>query len=101
MNTPATIRFWRFVKDADANACWIWQGQTNGRGYGKFNVTDHGKARAHRYAYEQLVAEIPEGLEIDHLCRTKLCVNPWHMEPVTPAINRRRQNAAHGWKAAA
>jgi hypothetical protein len=46
--------------------------------------------RAHRYAYEQLVGPIPEGLVLDHLCRNRLCINPLHLEPVTIGENIRR-----------
>lgn len=45
---------------------------------------------AHRWAYEFLVGEIPEGLTLDHLCRNKACVMPDHLEPVTQAENHRR-----------
>lgn len=55
-------------------------------GYGQFD-----KQYAHRWAYEHLRTEIPEGLELDHLCRTRHCVNPWHLEPVTHAENHRRR----------
>lgn len=64
------------------DGCWLWTGDANNVGYGK--VRRNGKAhRAHRYAYEQLVGPIPEGLTLDHLCRVRLCVNPAHLEPVT------------------
>ena len=45
---------------------------------------------AHRYAYEELVGPIPEGLQLDHLCRNRSCVNPDHLEPVTCRENLRR-----------
>lgn len=49
---------------------------------------------AHRYAYEAMIAEIPDGLQIDHLCRNTLCVNPYHMEPVTAKVNIQRREEA-------
>lgn len=71
--------------------CWNWTA-CKVRGYGMIGVTPHngGKQRpigAHRVAYELLVGPIPEGLSIDHLCRNRCCVNPAHMEPVTPVEN--------------
>lgn len=85
---PADVRFWQYV--VQDGECWRWTGTTNG-GYGHFW---HGSGRiyAHRWAYEYLRAEIPDGLQIDHLCRNPGCINPWHMEPVTPQINTLRNN---------
>jgi HNH endonuclease len=51
---------------------------------------------AHRIAYELFIADIPPGLVIDHLCRNRGCVNPWHMEPVTHAVNNLRGLIAAG-----
>lgn len=48
---------------------------------------------AHRVAYELYICEIPAGLDIDHLCRNRWCVNPWHMEPVTRKVNLQRGNS--------
>jgi hypothetical protein len=82
-----TERFW--TKVTQRGDCWIWTHSTNSRGYGLSSIA--GKVYlAHRLAYEFLRAEIPAGLTIDHLCRVKACVNPWHMEPVTVAENNRR-----------
>lgn len=67
------------------NGCWQWQASTR-RGYGQFAIRTVPKM-AHRLAYEHLVGGIPDGLELDHLCRNRACVNPAHLEPVTQRIN--------------
>ncbi|MCA1668901.1 MAG: HNH endonuclease [Thermomicrobia bacterium] len=64
--------------------CWIWQGALT-NGYGK--IAHH---RAHRVYYERMYGAIPTGLELDHLCKQKACVNPDHVEPVTHTENVRR-----------
>lgn len=69
--------------------CFIWRGHPNNKGYGQ--VVLAGKQMyAHRAMYEQRVGPIPEGMQIDHLCRTRLCVNTDHMEPVTHRENLMR-----------
>ena len=62
--------------------CWLWTASDNGRGYGTFRVGEK-MVRAHRYAYERWVGPIPKGLQLDHLCRVRCCVNPDHLEAVT------------------
>lgn len=67
-------------------SCWIWKGQIRRDGYGNFRM--YGKTfKAHRASYILHVGEIPAGLEIDHLCRNRTCVNPKHLEPVTKMVN--------------
>lgn len=103
----ARQRFWAKVNKEGAvqgyaphlGACWMWTGADKA-GYGAFN---DGKriTPAHRFAYELLVGPIPEGLQLDHLCRVPGCVNPAHLEPVTQAENIRRgysASAMHGRK---
>lgn len=86
---PVEERFWEKVNVNTPSGCWEWLGKLNEDGYGSFyeNKIVH---RAHRWSYESIVGPIPDGLEIDHLCRNRACVNPEHMEPVTHAENVRR-----------
>lgn len=81
--TPAEA-FFSVVEQA--GDCWEWQGPRSPEGYGRFS-TSGTIVLAHRWAYEHLRSEIPEALVIDHLCRNRACVNPWHMEPVTNLVN--------------
>ena len=74
------------------DGCWEWVGAKQ-KGYGA--ITAGGGAgkilRAHRVSYEMFVGPIPEGLDLDHLCRNRGCVKPTHLEPVT-----RRENLIRG-----
>lgn len=86
--TPPDERFWPRV-DAFGD-CWEWTGRRNKDGYGRFDVTAHGAVYTHTYAWEALVGPVPEGLELDHLCRNPACCNPDHLEPVTRKVNTLR-----------
>lgn len=71
--------------------CWLWMGKTNAAGYGIVcNRDGFIERKAHRVVYETLCAPIPAGLQIDHLCRMRCCVNPDHMEVVTNRVNTLR-----------
>src|SRR4051812_41628217 len=86
---PPEVRFWEKVEKEGAvpadrpslGPCWEWTAFKL-RGYGQFSPWKGLLCRAHRYAYELLVGPIPEGHELDHLCRNRGCVNPAHLEPV-------------------
>lgn len=106
--TPMDERLMLHVRK-DENGCWLWTAHTNNKGYGKVMVGGKsGKLKyAHRVSYETFVGPIPAGLEIDHLCRVPSCINPAHLEPVTPQENTlrgnspgaralRRENCLHG-----
>ena len=73
------------------SGCWLWIANTSPQGYG---LLSHPITRknipAHRVSYELYKNIIPEGLEIDHLCRVRCCVNPNHLEAVTHKENSRR-----------
>lgn len=90
MRRSALERFWDKV-DLTGD-CWLWTAVVNDRGYGQFWF--EGKmVKPHRWIYEKMVASIPEGLVIDHLCRTRNCVRPDHLEAVSQLVNVRRGDA--------
>jgi hypothetical protein len=82
----------RIKRDGD---CWIWTGGKTGatgrrQAYGFVRVEGGRRIGAHRFVYERMVGPVAEGMDLDHLCRTPLCVNPEHLEPVTHQENVRR-----------
>ena len=108
--TPAVQRFWPKVDmdgpipecRPDLGNCWIWTASFTTYGYGAF---DHNSA--HVFAYKLSGRTIPDGMELDHLCRNRACVRASHLEPVssrenilrgigTAAINVRKQFCIHG-----
>jgi len=94
--TPKQIeKFMSKVKKTDN--CWIWTAYKNNLGYGRFCINGI-TPLAHRISYELFKGYIPQGLELDHLCRNPSCVNPDHLEAVTHKENMRRGNHVNqGW----
>lgn len=88
-------RFWsRVTKDGPENGlvegrCWLWTGKPNDAGYGTLRIGSRpGRLeRAHRWLFLHEGGIIPDGFELDHLCRTPACVRPSHLEPVTHKVN--------------
>lgn len=76
------------------NACILWTGAVQSSGYGSVTDGQGGTMLAHRKAWSEKHGTIPGELTVDHLCRTKLCINTDHMELVTRSENSRRGDAA-------
>src|SRR6185437_4997717 len=84
---PMAERFSRYYIPEPNTGCWLWFGADNGH-YGQLK-SNRKTWLAHRVSYELHVGPIPPGMEIDHQCRLKLCVNPDHLRAVTPLQNMR------------
>jgi hypothetical protein len=110
MDEATAARFWAKVDRGgplpenrpDLGPCWSKRGKLNGEGYARW-----GQQRAHRVAYELVRGPIPDGMTLDHLCRRRWCVNPWHVEPVpneeniargewSPILNARKKQCSAG-----
>lgn len=80
--------FAQMVTLNEITGCLLWRGTTDADGYGIFSA---GRPyRAHRVSYTMAIGPIPDGLVLDHLCANPRCVNPDHLEAVTPAVNNSR-----------
>ena len=86
---------WMWQRIVVVESCWEWVGEMGVFGYGYACIQGtHKRVFAHRAMYELLRGPIPDGMDLDHLCRNRRCVNPEHLEPVTHRENCRRGN---GW----
>lgn len=94
VRVPAIERFMAKVHFV-IGGCWEWQGARDPNGYGRFGDENRKSVLAHRWSYGYFKGPIPWGLHVDHLCFTPSCVNPMHLEAVTPLVNTRRAFAAH------
>lgn len=83
------------VTEDPRTGCWLWtRSKTVRGGYAQMNIGNNRVVRVHRWLYELLVAPVDVGIDLDHLCRVRHCVNPSHLEPVTRGENVRRGAAA-------
>lgn len=91
MPTFSPTRIWaRVDKTSSPIGCWLWMGRIGHGGYGHQKATHLREGLAHRVIYRMVKGDIPEGMELDHLCRVRRCVNPDHLEPVDHRTNSLR-----------
>lgn len=84
---PRRDRLTRWLAEVEGqDGCWLWPWSVYGSGYGRFRAAG-ATGPVHRLVYERLVGPVPDGLELDHLCRVRLCANPTHLEAVTRQEN--------------
>lgn len=87
---PPKLRFMAKVVKL-SSGCWKWVGAVARKtGYGRFTVNNQKRVGAHQFAYEMVYGLVPQGLEVDHLCRNRRCVNPTHLEAVSHRENNYR-----------
>lgn len=89
VSEKSEARLWAKVNKNGPNGCWIWTSCLNRKGYGRFRMNSR-LFFSHRVAYTLCVGTIPDGLQLDHLCRVPACCNPSHLEAVTCRENVRR-----------
>lgn len=96
MARDAVARFWEKVDTqgpvwpVGGSSCWMWKAVKKADGYGVFTPKTGTKVLAHRFSYELVYGPITPGMQLDHLCRTRECVNPLHLEAVTSRENTLR-----------
>ena len=88
MNASELAHFENLMIPVTETGCWLWLGATTGKSGYAYWKSGAGSRLAHRKSYEHFVGPIMDGLELDHKCQVRTCVNPEHLQPVTPTQNR-------------
>lgn len=99
MGPPVKLCIYPFrspVPSKPIGECWLWPRGKSNTGYGNYANKFRKVCNAHKSCYELFRGVVPAGLQLDHLCRVRHCVNPWHMEIVT-----NRENAQRGIRSSA
>ena len=90
LSTRQTKSIQSSIGSMSDSECWIWNGYVNHHGYALRNLGKGRDSLIHRLMFRAMRGEIPDGLQLDHLCRVRRCVNPWHMEAVSAKENTDR-----------
>lgn len=86
---PIIVRLLHRIQIDQATGCWNWMGGNNGRGYGVIGL-NHRSWYVHRISHLLFIGPIPDGFEVDHLCKNRGCCNPFHLEAVPQSVNNAR-----------
>lgn len=94
---PAIDRFNEKWELDESSGCWLWTASVHAvNGYSVFMAYKPKIVRGHRWSYEHFIGPIPDGLEIDHVCRVRRCVNPSHLRAVTKIQNAENRGPRSG-----
>lgn len=80
------------IENWSLGPCWLWIAQLDAFGYGRLFHSPNRSTLAHVISWEIVNGSVPNGLELDHLCRVRHCINPVHLEAVTQLVNCMRGN---------
>lgn len=86
-------RFW--TKVLKTTSCWLWAGTVQSNGYGQHYLKGGRAILAHRYSYQLAYGEIPPGMQLHHTCENRKCVNPEHLELLTPRQHMERKSSLY------